>query len=133
VLFSLTVIDAAGWKISGASVTIDDLSTSTRTDIDGKAQVWLVPGSYSISVNAVGFLSRTTHIHLKGEVDDRIELTVAGTCSPCLSIDEPAASLDTTQAVVDALLPYEPAVQYGDPLPLIHARSKRGQTFKAFE
>ena len=121
VLLSLTVVDAAGWKVSGAFLSVDDTSISARTDTDGKAQLWLVPGSYAISANAAGFLSKTTRVDLKKATDEGIELAVGGMCSPCLTIENPIAGLETTVFPLAELLPYiplAPAKAHSRPQPI---------------
>ena len=102
-----TITDTTGAAISGATVTLTNVSTgdarASTTNATGAYQfVNLQPGSYKIDVDAAGFKHYTqTNITIQVGSSTRIDAKVqVGTASETVEVTSQAALLETQQATV---------------------------------
>lgn len=99
-----TVTDASGAVVSGAHVTIANTETGTKSRLDtSSAGVYsvtgLVPGKYTITVDATGFKKAVqTGVNVDVTVVDTVNVTLStGSATETVEVTASAISLNTTQ------------------------------------
>jgi catecholate siderophore receptor len=101
------VVDATGGPVTHAQVTVQRAAAASTpvtilTDGHGTFRLTVAPGSYSVVVNADGFVSATERIDVIAGTTPNLEvvLRVAG-FSEIVNVDAPA--IDATAAIVSAM------------------------------
>ena len=124
------ITDPSGAVIPGATVTVTNTAMGTKTTSTSNAvglyqAMFLIPGTYQITIESSGF-KRFVRNDVEVRVNDRIEVNAAlelGTAGETVNVSAEAPLLSTATAsvgtVVDARRVADLPVSYGNPFELI--------------
>jgi hypothetical protein len=111
-VLKVQVLDPSMAPVPNAMIVIRGESGDARdlrTDNVGEATIGVVPGQYLVSVSAIGFESWKSDVEMRSNANRsvRVNLKIAGMCSPCVTIVEPA-KIDFEHIALDAAIPLIP-------------------------